>query len=74
MVGFFVRAGLSAIKAVKPLKKIAGSKTVKEHKKQISDIKSEAIGKKYRDEIGGKLTDLSCRISGAIQLCNVAEV
>ena len=59
MVGFFVRAGLSAIKAVKPLKKIAGSKTVKEHKKQISDIKSESTNKKYLDElkaVGAKLT------------------
>ncbi|MFT7494351.1 MAG: IclR family acetate operon transcriptional repressor [Alteromonas macleodii] len=32
------------------------------------------FGKKYREEIGGKLIGLSSRISGAIQLCNVAEV
>ena len=57
MVGFFVRAGKAlkegtkAIKGVEPLKKIPGSKTVEQHKKQISDIKSEAIGKKYRDEL-----------------------
>ena len=47
------------ITKVKPFKKIPGSKTVKEHKKQISDIKSEAIGKKYRDELkaaGARLT------------------
>ena len=65
MVGFFVRAGKAlkegtkAIKSVTPLKKIPGSKTVKEHKKQISDIKSEAISTKYHDEIrraGAKLT------------------
>ena len=48
-----------AIKSVKPLKKIPGSKTVEQHKKKISDMKSEAIGKKYRDElkaVGAKLT------------------
>jgi len=32
------------------------------------------FGKVYRAEIGEKLTDLSKKISGAIQLCNVAEV
>lgn len=31
------------------------------------------FGKEYREEIGQKLTDLSLKISGAIQLCNVAE-
>ena len=47
------------IKSVKPGTKFKGQKTVKEHKKQISDIKSEAINEKYRDEIrraGAKLT------------------
>ena len=59
MVGTFVRAGLQAIKGVKPFKKFKGQKTVEQHKKQISDMKSEAIGKKYRDELkaaGAKLT------------------
>ena len=55
MVGFFVRAGKAykalkegtkSITSVKPLKKITGSKTVEQHKKQISNIKSEAISKK----------------------------
>lgn len=32
------------------------------------------FGATYRQEIGGKLTQLSQKISGAIQLCNVAEV
>ncbi|MBL4768837.1 MAG: IclR family transcriptional regulator [Rhodobacteraceae bacterium] len=32
------------------------------------------FGTEYREEIGTKLTELSGRISGAIQLCNVAEV
>lgn len=32
------------------------------------------FGSEYRMQIGEKLTDLTCRISGAIQLCNVAEV
>jgi DNA-binding IclR family transcriptional regulator len=32
------------------------------------------FGKSHRDDIGRKLTDLSKKISGAIQLCNVAEV
>ena len=59
MVGFFVRAGLSAIKAVKPLKKIPGSKTVSEWKKVITNKKSEATNKQYLDEIrraGARLT------------------
>ena len=45
---------------IKPGTKFPGQKTVKEHKKKISDIKSEAIGKKYRDELkaaGAKLTN-----------------
>ena len=48
-----------AIKSVKPLKKIPGSKTVEQHKKKISDMKSEAISTKYHDEIrraGARLT------------------
>ncbi len=32
------------------------------------------FGKEYRNEIGEKLIDLAGKISGAIQLCNVAEV
>ena len=64
MVGFFVRAGKALKEAtktikIKPLKKIPGSKTVEQHKKQISDIKSKAISKKYHDElkaVGAKLT------------------
>jgi len=32
------------------------------------------FGKEYREVIGAKLTDLANRISGAIQLCNVAPV
>lgn len=32
------------------------------------------FGAAYRSEIGQKLTDISNKISGAIQLCNVAEV
>ena len=36
MVGFFVRAGLQAIKGVKPLKKIVGSKTVNQAKMDAS--------------------------------------
>ncbi|MCF3973255.1 IclR family transcriptional regulator [Paracoccus salsus] len=32
------------------------------------------FGKAYRSEIGLKLIDLAGRVSGAIQLCNVAEV
>ena len=63
MVGFFVgmgaRHGPKVIKSVKPFKKFKGQTTVKEHKKKISDMKSEAIGKKYRDELkaaGAKLT------------------
>ena len=48
-----------AIKSVKPLKKITGSKTVEQHKRQISNMKSEAISKKYHAElkaVGAKLT------------------
>ncbi len=44
---------------IKPGTKFPGQKTVKEHKKKISDIKSEAISKKYHDEIrraGAQLT------------------
>ena len=51
--------GYKAIKGVKPLKKIPGSKTVEQHKKKISDMKSEAISKKYHDElkaVGARLT------------------
>ena len=47
------------ITKVKPLKKIPGSKTVEQHKKQIFNIKSEATNKQYLDEIrraGAKLT------------------
>ena len=63
MVGFFVRAGLKALKEgtktikIKPLKKIPGSKTVEQHKKKISNIKDR---KKYSDELeaaGAKLID-----------------
>ncbi len=32
------------------------------------------FGREYRQEIGRKLTELSEKVSGAIQLCNVAEV
>ena len=32
------------------------------------------FGKEYREGIGQKLIGLSEKISGAIQLCNVAEV
>ena len=39
MVGFFVRAGLSALKAVKPLKKIVGSKTVEQVKAAAAKAK-----------------------------------
>ena len=42
MVGLFVRAGLSAIKAVNPLKKIAGSKTVEQIKAAAAKAKLEA--------------------------------
>ena len=42
MVGLFVRAGLSAIKAVKPLKKIVGSKTVEQIKAAAAKAKLEA--------------------------------
>ena len=68
MVGFFVRAGKAykalkeeakAIKSFTPLKKIPGSKTVEQHKKKISDMKSEAISKKYHAElkaVGARLT------------------
>jgi len=59
MVGFFVRAGLQAIKGVKPLKKIVGSKTVSEWKKAITKKKSQDISTKYHDEIrraGARLT------------------
>ena len=64
MVGLFVRAGKAlkegtkAITGVKPFTK-TGGKTVEQHKKQISDIKSKAISKKYHDElkaVGAKLT------------------
>ena len=47
-----------AIKSVKPFSK-TGGKTVKQWKKDITNIKSEAIGKKYRDElkaVGARLT------------------
>ena len=46
------------ITSVKPFSK-TGGQTVKQWKKIITDQKSEAIGKKYRDEIkraGAKLT------------------
>ena len=59
MVGFWIRGAQGAVKGVKALSKMKGQKTVKEHKKQISNIKSEAINEKYRDEIrraGAKLT------------------
>ena len=39
MVGLFVRAGLSALKAVKPLKKIVGSKTVEQVKAAAAKAK-----------------------------------
>ena len=62
MVGFFVRMGAKygpkVIKSVKPFTK-TGGKTVSEWKKVITNKKSEAIGKKYRDElkaVGAKLT------------------
>ena len=42
MVGFFVRAGLSALKAVKPLKKIVGSKTVEQVKAAAAKAKLDA--------------------------------
>ena len=51
--------GYKAIKGVKPLKKIPGSKTVKQWKKIITNKKSEATNKKYLDELkaaGAKLT------------------
>ena len=32
------------------------------------------FGEAYRNEIGAKLVELSTRVSGAIQLCNVAEL
>ena len=32
------------------------------------------FGEAYRNEIGVKLVELSTRVSGAIQLCNVAEL
>ena len=47
------------ITKVKPLKKIPGSKTVKQWKKVITNKKSEAISTKYHDEIrraGARLT------------------
>ena len=58
MVGTFVRAGIQAIKAIKPGTK-TGGKTVKQWKKVISDKKSQAISEKYHDEIrraGARLT------------------
>ena len=70
MVGFFVRAG-KAYKAYKASKKVGktitsvkpgtnlGGKTVEQHKKQISNMKSEAISKIYHDElkaVGARLT------------------
>ena len=39
MVGLFVRAGLSALKAVNPLKKIVGSKTVEQVKAAAAKAK-----------------------------------
>ena len=42
MVGLFVRAGLSALKAVKPLKKIVGSKTVEQVKAAAAKAKLDA--------------------------------
>ena len=53
------KKALETIKGVKPLKNISGSKTVEQHKKQISNIKSQAISEKYHDEIrraGARLT------------------
>ena len=47
------------IKGVKPFTK-TGGKTVEQHKKQISNMKSEAISKKYHAELeaaGAKLID-----------------
>jgi len=32
------------------------------------------FGEAYRNEIGAKLVELSTRVSGAIQLCNVPEL
>jgi len=52
------KAGTKVIKSVKPGTK-TGGKTVKQWKKDITNIKSEAIGKKYRDElkaVGARLT------------------
>jgi hypothetical protein len=57
--GKALKEGSKTIKSVKPGTKFPGQKTVKEHKKKISDIKSEAISKKYHDElkaVGAQLT------------------
>ena len=61
MVGLFVRAGLSALKAVKPLKKIVGSKTVEQVKAAAAKAKLDTAKFnlketfKKSDEVLGKL-------------------
>ena len=65
MVGFFVRMGAKkalkegtkAIKSVTPLKKIPGSKTVEQHKKQISEIKDRKKSSDALEAAGAKLID-----------------
>ena len=57
ILGFGLKVA-KTIKSVKPFSK-TGGKTVKQWKKDITNIKSEAIGKKYRDElkaVGARLT------------------
>ena len=57
ILGFGLKVA-KTIKSVKPFSK-TGGKTVKQWKKYITNIKSEAIGKKYRDElkaVGARLT------------------
>ena len=57
MVGTFVRAGIQAIKSVKPFKKFKGQKTVEQHKKQISEIKDKKKSSDALEAAGAKLID-----------------
>ena len=54
----YLKSQAKTIKSVAPFSK-TGGKTVEQWKKVITNKKSEAIGKKYRDElkaVGAKLT------------------
>ena len=55
-----IKEASKAIKSFKPGTKFKGQTTVEQHKKKISDMKSEAISKKYHAELeaaGAKLID-----------------